>query len=50
MLGMNAKIAAALVFLALNGYVYWFLGSQEVILRGRRFVFEQGRGLALYRP
>ncbi len=28
---MNAKIAAALVFLALNGYVYWFLGSEEVI-------------------
>jgi len=28
---MTAKIAAALVALALNGYVYWYLGSQEVI-------------------
>ena len=28
---MTAKIAAALLFLALNGYVYWYLGSAEVI-------------------
>ena len=28
---MTAKIAAALVFLALNGYVYWYMGSAEVI-------------------
>ncbi|MEM9173929.1 MAG: exosortase C-terminal domain/associated protein EpsI [Myxococcota bacterium] len=28
---MTAKIAAAFVFLVLNGYVYWYLGSAEVI-------------------
>lgn len=28
---MTAKIAAALVFLVMNGYVYWYLGSEEVI-------------------
>lgn len=28
---MKAKFAAALLFLALNGYVYWYLGSAEVI-------------------
>lgn len=28
---MTAKIAAAILFLALNGYVYWYLGSDEVI-------------------
>ena len=34
---MNAKIAAALVFLALNGYIYWFLGSEEVIPQREAF-------------
>jgi len=28
---MTAKLAAAILFLALNGYVYWYLGSAEVI-------------------
>mgnify|MGYP006188148807 CR=1 FL=1 len=25
------KIAAALIFLIMNGYVYWYLGSAEII-------------------
>lgn len=28
---MTLKILAAVVFLSLNGYVYWYLGSEEVI-------------------
>lgn len=35
---MTRKLAAALVFLLLNGYVYWYLGSEEVIPARESFV------------
>ena len=35
---MTRKLAGALVFLLLNGYVYWYLGSEEVIPARESFV------------